>query len=717
MAQPMVDNPSESGSRWAPRKLTLSCSRCRWAKLKCDRKEPCLECIKRDLGHLCVKDERRPRAKRTKRNQHATALEKTNKTSPVADDQETEVEEAVQVLEYFVNGAMHNASSPTTATSSVVADSPNMYWEAVCHPQRQTEKLALLQEVVDTLPEPELIHCLYEVFLTRCQGSLENVVHTPTFRTEAELLCGCLSYVSPEARVRALAASFSLDSLACYLLALVLGLAFFPTPSILGWSWTPLSMRVQELRASDVHSKTWRALALRCLHGGVTMFSGSIAALQAAIMLLLDSQEDSLTLDAILVTAISGAQKLGSHTLGDAKLQVCTSPAPDPGSSTKGPDCIRTELGVRIWWALTLRDWSRAQRLGYYTIQPCQFTTRKPLNINDEDLSPSTEHTDSDGYIISRPRHEFTQLSYTIHALDIAILIRTHLNAKYGSFIANLPAHFRLGSIIGLAAQGPQAAIPVLRWMLHQQLWSLMLRLYRASLLSPDGRASCQLLAQNLISTQAQIHDRCTVCGSLSSSDGQLFNAAAVLLIDLLLARTKSPQQDACPSTAAQLSRLMMRDKVREAIELLRARSERSTADSPGILSHERQRASATRGVLALEALMSLEEEDEYPADMQGSSGGEQASGCGTLKSKLSKILGEVQQSMRTPSTGTGTPSLSSLEAIDRSVSSGADVPSAHDLDVLPIVSNDPGCDIWEYLDFDSGLLPKDGVDGVFWDA
>ena len=131
----------------------------------------------------------------------------------------------------------------------------------------------------------------------------------------------------------------------------MLALAFHPTPSLLGWSPTPLTLRVEELRASDVYSKTWRSLALRCLQGGVSLFCGSIASLQAAVMLLLDGQEGSLTLDAILVTAISGAQKLGLHRLGDARLEASASPtSSEDGSSTSTePAHIRTEIGIRVW--------------------------------------------------------------------------------------------------------------------------------------------------------------------------------------------------------------------------------------------------------------------------------------------------------------------------------------------------------------------------------
>lgn len=93
-------------------------------------------------------------------------------------------------------------------------------------------------------------------------------------------------------------------------------------------------------------------LASRCLHGRVSFFCGSIASLQAAIMLLLDGQEGALALDAVLVTAISGAQKLGLHRLGDSRLEASeppASPSEDDSSVSTEALHIRTEIGIRIW--------------------------------------------------------------------------------------------------------------------------------------------------------------------------------------------------------------------------------------------------------------------------------------------------------------------------------------------------------------------------------
>lgn len=69
-------------------------------------------------------------------------------------------------------------------------------------------------------------------------------------------------------------------------------------------------------------------------------------------MLLLNGQEESLALDAVLVTAISGAQKLGLHRLGEAKLKPFAFPAlsvNDRSSTLMDIPHIRTEIGVRIW--------------------------------------------------------------------------------------------------------------------------------------------------------------------------------------------------------------------------------------------------------------------------------------------------------------------------------------------------------------------------------
>ncbi|KAJ5211870.1 uncharacterized protein N7498_003516 [Penicillium cinerascens] len=671
------------------KKLTLSCSRCRACKLKCDRKEPCLECVKRDVGYLCTKDERQPRAKRTKTQDNGQTL---GQVTPAPDD-EPEVEETARILEHFVDGNPPPAPDP----AAVASDFPNRYWVTM-DPRRHEQKLALIREVVEALPEWDVMNLLYEIFVTRCQGPLGNVVHTPTFMQQAEQFRHCLRLEAPDT---AIASTMTMDSLAGLLLALLLGLAFHPTPSLLGWTLTPLTCSVEQLRASDEPAATWRTLAVRCLHGGTSLFCGSIPSLQAAVMLLLDAKDSSLALDAVLVTAISGARKLGLHRLGHITLDALPVVGDDFSATTEPPH-IRTEIAIRLWWALVMRDWSRGQALGYCTICPSQFNTRMPLHINDDDLCRTH------GKICERPRSEFTMLSYTVHALELASIVREsinlrdasagaahrrqRLNQQYEEYVAGLPLYFRLGSTVGLTAMGPMAAVPVQRFLLHHQLWSLLLRLHRANLFSPVGRAACQLLAQNIIGTQAQIQARCAVCDSLSTNDTQLFNATVVLILGLLFdsVPTESDQ------SSAQLSRLMTRDKIREAIELLRSRS-LSEDPSQDTLPRDMAHGSALRSVMALEALMRLEEQDS--AD-----GVDSLPGHGTgsdERRSLHRQVVEILETLRGPAgsnewpvpglsaPGVGLPSLSLSTADDFS-----------DLDVMPILTNSLSPSVWEFLDF-----------------
>ncbi|KAJ5302223.1 hypothetical protein N7508_007086 [Penicillium antarcticum] len=647
-----------------------------------------LECVKRDCAHLCTKDERQPRAKRTK-TQHTE--QSPSQASPEEDA--PEVEETAQILEQFVDVV-------PLPTSGVAPDFANRYWESQ-DPQRENQKLGFIRDLVQALPEWDIVQLLYEVFVTRCQGPLGNVVHTPSFMKQADQLRHCLSMASPDT---AIASTLSMDALAGLLLALVLGLAFHPTPSLLGVQLTPLTFRVEQLRASDEPAATWRSLGVRCLQGGISLFCGSISSLQAAIMLLLDTKETSLELDAVLVTAIAGARKLGLHRLGNASLDV--SPSLNYGSATADPPQIRTEVAIRIWWTLVMRDWSRGQALGYYTIRPSQYNTRMPFHINDDDLLRTH------GKIPERPRSEFTMLSYTIHALELSIIVREsidlgdvaneasqrrqHLNQKYEKYVASLPSYFRLGSTVGLTAMGPMAAIPVQRFMLHQQLWSLLLRLHRATLSTPMGRASCQQLAHNIINTQAQIQARCTVCGSLSTNETQLFNATVVLVLGLLF---DSPSTEA-ERSSAQLSRLMTRDHIREAIELLRTKTSPDTC-SGDVTPKDPLHGSASRSVVALEALMKLEENSGDDIKYNTAS---------NQKLPLRHQVGEILKNLNTQNTPTDSPAPGLLTSTPGDTSLTLSMPVADgfpDLDVMPILSNGLSPNMWDFLDFQ---IPEDVV-------
>ena len=152
----------------------------------------------------------------------ATNLSFTYRNPQQYQDQEREAEETAQVLESFVDGASPNDTHSYEAlhsyTASVAPDLPNKYW-VNDDVRRHNERLNLIREIVSSLPELETIRALYNIFTTRCQGALGNVVHTSTFLDEADKFYSCLRLDGVEPRVVAISRVVSMDALGGYLMA------------------------------------------------------------------------------------------------------------------------------------------------------------------------------------------------------------------------------------------------------------------------------------------------------------------------------------------------------------------------------------------------------------------------------------------------------------------------------------------------------------------
>ncbi|KAL8669446.1 MAG: hypothetical protein Q9168_005963 [Polycauliona sp. 1 TL-2023] len=486
--------------------------------------------------------------------------------------------EAAQLLEQLIDDATDLAPYPSTTdnpNSSIVApDRPNTFWSATTDPQRQALQFALLRDIVDALPELDVIHLLNQMFVIRSLGPLGNVFHRPTFLKLAEKFEGCfLELSSPDAQ-------------------------------------------------------------------------------------------------------------------------------------------------------------------DYYNIHPSQFNTRLPLHINDNDLCSPSDETNADGSISERPRSEFTEVSYTIYALEIAALVRecvdsfgslrptkvqkdakssvatrARLHKKYEDFLAGLPSHFKLGSNAGFYATGPlEGAIPIHRWLIHQQMWSLFLRLHCAGLSSHDGQVSCQLLAQNIITTQAQIQSHCRICGTLSTNKEQVFKAAALLLVDLLF----SPNHTDGVLPGVQLNRLMVRGKIEEAMGLLDMPDLPAEAETSSTEHQPKPwEVSARKNRLILKALMSLEEETALNNEFSGASPVEsrshhQAANTGTnnqqsMLQKVKDVLASLQDGV--DNTINEMESSTQILLPDPPPSPLAPPVETPDMDVLPtLFDTGPDDDIWQFLNLDPPL-------------
>lgn len=125
-------------------------------------------------------------------------------------------------MERFIDGLGHTQASGSSS-AKVSKDRENSYYPAkrnyIHSSNRNDAKVALLADIVEALPPDDMIRALYDCFVTRCQAPLGNVVHTPTFKRQAEKLCNDLSRVPYDEKYEVLDDGFPLDALACLLLA------------------------------------------------------------------------------------------------------------------------------------------------------------------------------------------------------------------------------------------------------------------------------------------------------------------------------------------------------------------------------------------------------------------------------------------------------------------------------------------------------------------
>ena len=153
----------------------------------------------------------------------------------------------------------------------------------------------------------------------------------------------------------------------------------------------------------------------------------------------------------------------------------------------------------------------------------------------------------------------------------------------------------------------------------------------------------------------------------------------------------------------------MTRDKIREAIELLRdAEGSRSPQDP----QPEQATASAQRSVIALEALLKLEEKESGNNEEcsgttpVGSRIGEQKgkpdrSARKSLNNKVVCILRAFQGNTKNVDPATEQASSNFFSIMDMAIPLPTVADGFQDLDLLPVLSNNPSYDFWQFLDFD----------------
>jgi hypothetical protein len=151
-------------------------------------------------------------------------------------------------------------------------------------------------------------------------------------------------------------------------------------------------------------SKQWFNATTTCLSLGSYLEDHMIYSVQAISTLTISAHIIGLsnTQSVLLSSANRIAQSLGLHRLGEEQSLT------ESGSNL---DLIRKrETGRRIWCQLCTQDWFSIPFSESCTLNRSYFNTGKPLNCNDDSLTPL-------------PSHIPTMTSYCNYRFDIAALI------------------------------------------------------------------------------------------------------------------------------------------------------------------------------------------------------------------------------------------------------------------------------------------------------
>lgn len=431
----------------------------------------------------------------------------------------------------------------------------------------RTEREAVLRAICMSLPSKQMAYQLIEVYESRARYLSGHVVHIPCLKREMEAFYA-LDSVEKRARV---VNHVDPGWLAVFLSVLALGLRFYPCRPKEGWQ------RANHLfDGKTIHA--WHSAAKTCLVLSNFLNSTSMSVIQAILLLYLftsvsgancgGESDSGSTNTALLRIAITNAQEMGLHRLGDLDKQ--------PRAGEPSSTIIRREIAKRIWWTLVFRDWSAAGTgcAKDYVIRTEHFNTPLPGNYNDEDLMVTPLPA-------PRPCEEFTEMSYVLSNLEYGMVVKEDVDTRfrrelhaatnggdrrlacaeaqrldimYRGVLENAPSFFKVGSEIGRVT-----CIEVQRWLLQQAVFSKLLRIHRPNLSSrKESRTNCVLLARSILDMQKKIRSRCTVIDRLWVNLMQSFSAAIVLALHLLHTR---PTAD---------HRVSVRSEITEAIRALK---------------------------------------------------------------------------------------------------------------------------------------------------
>ncbi|KAF3024753.1 hypothetical protein E8E14_005318 [Neopestalotiopsis sp. 37M] len=227
----------------------------------------------------------------------------------------------------------------------------------------------------------------------------------------------------------------------------------------------------------------------------------------------------------LLSMAVDIARELGFHS-NDRRSNTFT--------REHGSDAVEIEMQRRVWWYLTATDWILSCHggplEGTYSINPRHMTSKRPRNVNDEDITCAqnevAEHIANPTamtYCLLRIRYAEICRAYTDRVpLDNSLPEEARyrevleLNHRLDDFMQHSPVHFRrLGTDIAKLGSSPSfapQAFTIQRYLLTLNVYSLICRLHfpyfaRATVQSTfsASRGACLDAARNILYAEIEL--------------------------------------------------------------------------------------------------------------------------------------------------------------------------------------------------------------------
>ncbi|KAM5360253.1 hypothetical protein ACJA88_014895 [Fusarium oxysporum] len=449
----------------APSSQRNACLSCRQRKLKCDRQQPCANCIARSVD--CAEQDlppnravKRPLTQEancsalssilsrldqietylnpTKRSKHVSISTPIGKqlnairfnVPSVSQPQEPAsnnvaesmtLEDQMQATKYSVNDSFLYRALTHELSISISAD----------YKSQKTIEPRHIQ-----LPPKWEVMRLFQVYF-QYLGHVQNIIYEPHAGILVDEAYDQIVNISATTAPRGLALMLSVIALA----------------TILEPVDGNLTSAIAILKERLVLFAAYIRMAMDCLEQHRRRADHTLENVQALILLsfgIHHTETFSPRYRILLAEAIAVSHSLGLHVVDRV-------PAKQGHSKVDG-DPVTQEIKRRVWWYLVATDWASSKAEGTsgatYLTQANLINTKLPRHINDDDLS-NLEYKE-------RPISEPTTMSYNLQRVKVAEVVRCisdlmphdpseascelilSLDAKLDSLLSELPAFFKL---------------------------------------------------------------------------------------------------------------------------------------------------------------------------------------------------------------------------------------------------------------------------------